>query len=158
MKLSKNTFDLCFIFGLISIIITIAWAIVTYSLAYEKHLLSLFSKSELFINESEIAISDSIVDIKNVRQFYRNGINEELPAGTFVVLNGIVSAHSLSIGSRPFIGVTISEYKGFGCFFDNEFAPYILEKIENGKNIRIRGKYRGTMYGNIIIADCSIIR
>lgn len=158
MKLSKNAFELSFIIGLIIMIITLAWAIITYSLTYEKHLLSLFAKSELFINESEITLSDSIVNSKNVRLFYRNGMNEELPYGTIVVLNGKVSAQGLSIGSRPFIGLTISEYNGFGCFFDTEYTSYVLEKIKKGENIRIRGKYRGTMYGNIIFADCSIIK
>lgn len=158
MASRKDYFDVSIIICVLLFIVFIAYRTFEFLEKNEDSLFSFFEKKELFISETDIQNSDSIVDGNSVGKFFVLGMNDEYPVGEWVVITGDVLECGESIGRRPYIGLGVGNYHGVGCFFDKQYSYYILNRINKGQELRIRGQFKGKMYGNLILANCAIIK
>lgn len=155
---AKTRFEVSFVISLVLMLLVICSSILMYAGSNEDRLLQWFGVHELFIRSGDIKKSDFIVNRYNISNFYEEGINEQFPIGQWVILDGKVLECGLSIGDRPYIGLGVGEFQGLGCFFDAEYADYLRHKVKPETNIRIRGRFEGKIYGNLVFSDCSIVK
>ncbi|MPT35230.1 MAG: hypothetical protein E2604_09090 [Flavobacterium sp.] len=155
---AKKRFEVSFVIGIVFMLLTIFSLMLMYAARNEDQLLQWFGVNELFISSSDITEDDFIVNGYNISNFYDEGIKEEFPIGQWVILDGEVLQCDLAMGNRPYIGLGIGKYHAFGCFFDVEFTDYLLHKIKPKTKIRIRGQFKGEMYGSLVFSDCSIVK
>ena len=155
---AKTRFEVSFVIGIILMLLTICSLILMYAARNEDQLLQWFGAHELFISSGDITEDDFIVNRYNISDFYKEGINEQFPLGQWVILDGEVLECGTSIGDRPYIGLGIGKFQGLGCFFDVEHANYLHDKVKAETKIRIRGQFKGKIYGNLVFSDCSIVK
>jgi len=150
---AKTRFEVSIIITLVLTLVIFFSSLLTFLVSHENDLLDFFEKQPLFVSNKQVEKSDIMIDHTSVSNFYTDGI-----MGKWVVIDGRVLECGLSIGHRPYLGLGIDKYEALGCFFDVEHSDYILNKIQQGSQIKIRGQFKGKMYGNLIFSNCSIIR